>query len=87
MIGSSKAVRRRRLAAGWIAAGFVALGGAPLAAQGKDSVTLCQTLEPTILDPSAGAAAAIREVTYANIFEGLVALDRSRSRSSSRTAT
>lgn len=76
MIGSSKAVMRRTLAAGWIAAGFVALGGAPLAAQGKDSVTLCQTLEPTILDPSAGAAAAIREVTYANIFEGLVALDR-----------
>ena len=28
-------------------------------------------LEPPHLDPTAGAAAAIREVTYANVFEGL----------------
>jgi peptide/nickel transport system substrate-binding protein len=42
----------------------------------RDTVILCQTLEPPILDPSAGAAAAIREVTYANIFEGLVGFDR-----------
>ncbi|MCA0400560.1 MAG: ABC transporter substrate-binding protein [Proteobacteria bacterium] len=45
-------------------------------AQNRDSVTVCQTLEPTILDPTASAAAAIREVTYANIFEGLVGFDR-----------
>ena len=28
-------------------------------------------LEPPILDPTAGAAAAIDEVVYANVFEGL----------------
>ena len=37
----------------------------------KDSITLGMVLEPPILDPTAGAAAAIKEVTYANIFEGL----------------
>lgn len=45
-------------------------------AQGKDALTLCQTLEPTILDPTSGAAAAIREVVTGNIFEGLVTYDR-----------
>ena len=59
---------------------FLALGCAVLIpaanAQPKDSLTLCQTLEPPILDPSGGAAAAIREVTYGNVFEGLVAYDR-----------
>jgi len=35
------------------------------------------TLEPPHLDPTAGAAAAIDEVTYANIFEGLVRIDAS----------
>lgn len=45
-------------------------------AQGtRDSVTLCQTLEPPILDPTGGAAAAIREITYDNIFETLIAFD------------
>ncbi len=46
------------------------------AGPGKDSLTLCQTLEPPILDPTAGAAAAIREVVTGNVFEGLVAYDR-----------
>lgn len=57
---------------------FALMGAAaiPALAQNKDTVVICQTLEPPILDPSAGAAAAIREVTYANIFEGLVGLDR-----------
>ncbi len=32
-------------------------------------------LEPPHLDPTAGAAAAIREVVYANLFEGLVRMD------------
>ncbi len=57
-------------------AGIGALAASGAIAQGKDSVVICQTLEPPILDPSGGAAAAIREVTYGNIFEGLVALDR-----------
>lgn len=58
--------------------GTVAGGMTPTLAQGqnRDHVTICQTLEPPILDPTGGAAAAIREVTYANIFEGLVGFDR-----------
>jgi peptide/nickel transport system substrate-binding protein len=34
-------------------------------------------LEPPHLDPAAGAAAAIDEVTYANVFEGLTRIDES----------
>jgi peptide/nickel transport system substrate-binding protein len=45
-------------------------------AQDKSQVTICMTLEPPVLDPTAGAAQAIREVTYGNVFEGLVAIDR-----------
>ncbi len=37
----------------------------------QDSITIGMVLEPPNLDPTAGAAAAIDEVTYANIFEGL----------------
>lgn len=36
-----------------------------------DTVSLGMVLEPPNLDPTAGAAAAIDEVTYANLFEGL----------------
>lgn len=57
-------------------AGVVLLAAGPGIAQGtKDSVVLCQTLEPPILDPTGGAAAAIREITYDNIFETLLAFD------------
>ena len=38
---------------------------------GADSLTLGMVLEPPNLDPTGGAAAAIDEVVYANIFEGL----------------
>ena len=40
-----------------------------LAAQ--DAITLAMVLEPPNLDPTGGAAAAIDEVVYANLFEGL----------------
>ncbi|MCC6305659.1 MAG: ABC transporter substrate-binding protein [Rhodobacteraceae bacterium] len=53
---------------GLVAALAVAAGPA-LAA--PDSITLGMVLEPPNLDPTSGAAAAIREVTYTNIFEGL----------------
>lgn len=43
--------------------------GAALAAQ--DTITIGAVLEPPNLDPTGGAAAAIDEVVYANIFEGL----------------
>ncbi|MGC1428026.1 MAG: ABC transporter substrate-binding protein [Albidovulum sp.] len=43
--------------------------GAAFGAQ--DTLTLGMVLEPPNLDPTGGAAAAIDEVVYANIFEGL----------------
>lgn len=43
--------------------------GAALAAQ--DTITIGAVLEPPNLDPTGGAAAAIDEVVYANVFEGL----------------
>lgn len=43
--------------------------GSALAAQ--DTISIGMVLEPPNLDPTSGAAAAIDEVTYANIFEGL----------------
>ena len=39
------------------------------------AVTVGMVLEPPNLDPTSGAAAAIREVTYANIFQGLTRFD------------
>ncbi|MDJ1159144.1 ABC transporter substrate-binding protein [Chelatococcus sp. SYSU_G07232] len=54
-------------------AGFAA--GVASAAPRKD-VTLGVRLEPPHLDPTAGAAAAIGEVVYANVFEGLTRIDR-----------
>jgi peptide/nickel transport system substrate-binding protein len=46
------------------------VAGAPLAAQ-ETEITIGMQLEPPHLDPTAGAAAAIDEVVYANVFEGL----------------
>ena len=48
----------------------IALGAGIGSAQARD-ITVGMVLEPPGLDPTAGAAAAIREVTYANIYEGL----------------
>jgi len=42
----------------------------------KNSLNLGMVLEPPHLDPTAGAAAAIDEVVYANIFEGLTRIDK-----------
>lgn len=44
---------------------------ASVAFAAPDSVTLGMVLEPPNLDPTSGAAAAIDEVVYANVFEGL----------------
>ncbi len=50
-------------------AGVMALlGGAALA---RTDITIGLVLEPPNLDPTAGAAAAIDEVVYANVFQGL----------------
>lgn len=54
------------------ALGLTALSGTALA---KTGATLAITLEPPHLDPTAGAPAAIDEVVYANVFEGLTRID------------
>ena len=41
------------------------------AAMAKTTITIGMQLEPPNLDPTSGAAAAIDEVVYANVFEGL----------------
>src|SRR6516225_4476239 len=51
------------------------LGASTGLAFAKDSVTIGMVLEPTGLDPTAGAAAAIGEVTHYNIFEGLTKIN------------
>ncbi|MCH8467454.1 MAG: ABC transporter substrate-binding protein [Roseinatronobacter sp.] len=48
----------------------LALVATPALAQRTD-ISVGMVLEPPNLDPTSGAAAAIREVTYSNIFEGL----------------
>ena len=45
-------------------------GAAPARAQ-DDAIRLGMVLEPPTLDPTASAAAAVDEVVYANLFEGL----------------
>ena len=42
----------------------------------RDDIRVGMVLEPPNLDPTAGAAAAIDEVVYANVFEGLTRIDR-----------
>ncbi len=54
--------------------GIGLLAAVPAAAE--DSISLGVQLEPPHLDPTAGAAAAIDEVVYANLFEGLTRIDR-----------
>lgn len=46
------------------------------AAGAEDRIKIGMVLEPPHLDPTAGAAAAIDEVVYANVFEGLTRIDR-----------
>ncbi len=60
---------------GLLLATGVTLGAAQTAAA-KDSLTMGMVLEPPHLDPTAGAAAAIDEVVYANIFEGLTRINQ-----------
>jgi peptide/nickel transport system substrate-binding protein len=61
---------------GWTLAGILLFGTASAQAAPPDSLTLGIALEPAGLDPTAGAASAIREVTYANIFQGLTHIDK-----------
>jgi len=43
---------------------------------GKTHLTMGMVLEPPHLDPTAGAAAAIDEIVYANVFEGLTRINQ-----------
>ncbi len=63
---------RRRFGLSIVAAALLA--GAPLAFA-KDTLTIGMALEPPGLDPTAGAAAAIGEITHYNIFEGLTKIN------------
>jgi len=49
---------------------------APGIAQARDVLRIGQQLEPPNLDPTAGAAAAVDELVYGNVFEGLVHIGR-----------
>lgn len=54
-----------------LAAATIALAAGSTAFAARTDLTIGMVLEPPHLDPTGGAAAAIREVTYANIFQGL----------------
>jgi peptide/nickel transport system substrate-binding protein len=41
-----------------------------------DGATLCMALEPSVLDPTLAPGQNVREIVYANIFEGLTGIDR-----------
>jgi ABC-type dipeptide/oligopeptide/nickel transport system permease component/ABC-type transport system substrate-binding protein len=62
----------------WAAVLMLALAllvGAAPPAQARDRIVVALQLEPPTLDPTSGAAAAVKEVTYRNIYEGLTTLD------------
>lgn len=54
---------------------LLALTSGPSLAQVKDTVRLGVAVEPPHLDPSAHVAGTIREVVYANVFQGLMLTD------------
>ncbi|GAB1387066.1 ABC transporter substrate-binding protein [Melaminivora sp.] len=68
--------RRNALLTSALAAGTLATPLHALAQSGKkDSLTLAMTLEPTGLDPTAGAASSIAEITLYNIYETLTKIN------------
>ena len=54
-----------------LAAAALALASSSAAFAARTDLVLGIVLEPPHLDPTAGAAAAIDEIVYANVFEGL----------------
>ena len=67
--------RRTVLTTAALAAMPLALPQAALAQGRKDSIVLAMALEPPGLDPTAGAASAIAEITQYNIFETLTRIN------------
>lgn len=72
---SARLVRRLSLGAA-ISASLVIFGLTPAQAA-KTSLNLGMTVEPTGLDPTIAAPVAIGQVTWQNVFEGLVTIDES----------
>lgn len=56
-------------------ASLIAIAATSGAVAAKDTLTLGVALEPPHLDPTSNAAAAIDEVLYANVFEGLTRIN------------
>lgn len=56
-------------------ASLIAIAATTGAIAAKDTLTLGVALEPPHLDPTSNAAAAIDEVLYANVFEGLTRIN------------
>ncbi|MCB1466708.1 MAG: ABC transporter substrate-binding protein, partial [Rhizobiaceae bacterium] len=54
-----------------LAAAVLALASSTAAMAARTDLVVGVVLEPPHLDPTAGAAAAIDEIVYANVFEGL----------------
>lgn len=65
----------RTTAAAFASALFLSLAAITGADAARTDLRLGLVIEPPALDPTAGAAAAIDEVTYQNIFEGLTRVD------------
>lgn len=57
-------------------AALVSIGASQAGAAPRDDIVLGMSLEPTGLDPTVAAPAAIGQVTWQNVFEGLVRIDR-----------
>jgi len=59
----------------FVAAAFGVAFSVSVAMAANDTLNLGVVLEPPHLDPTAGAAAAIDEIVYANVMEGLTRID------------
>ncbi|MGQ9368118.1 ABC transporter substrate-binding protein [Azospirillum sp. ST 5-10] len=75
MRGGRFGARAARGVAAAALAALVALAGGPAAAEPRKDLVVGMHLEPPHLDPTAGAAGAIDEVVYANVFEPLLRVD------------
>ena len=73
MSGSFKPGRSRLAACLFLL--IAALCGPARPALARDRLVVALQLEPPTLDPTSGASAAVKEVTYRTIFEGLTTLD------------
>jgi peptide/nickel transport system substrate-binding protein len=66
---------KRRMGWGLTIAALALLSGASLASA-KDTLIVGMAVEPSGLDPTISAPVAIREVTWGNLYEGLVTIDK-----------